>query len=59
MKRLALYGSPLNNQGIAEIASCIHTVENLVLVVGDVSKHGWKIFSTAINNRPTPVGKQK
>ena len=53
MKRLWLSG--LNDNGIAVIASCVHKIENLVLYADDATIHGWKILSTAINNRSNPV----
>ena len=50
-----LYITPLNDEGIAAIASCVDKIEKLELGVGDVTMSGWEILSTAINNRTTAV----
>ena len=54
MKMLHLYSS-LNDEAIDVIASCVDKMEELVLDAGGLRMHGWKILSTAINSRTTPV----
>ena len=49
----------VNDETIAGIASCVLKIEELQIDVYHVTMHGWKILSTAINNRPTPVCRQK
>ena len=49
----------VNDETIAGIASCIDKIEELQIDVYHVTMHGWEILSTAINNRPTPVCRQK
>ena len=49
----------VNNETITGIASCIDKIEELQIDVYHVTMHGWKILPTAINNRPTPVCRQK
>ena len=53
MKRLWL--SKLNDNEIAVIASCVDKIENLAFYPDNVTIHGWKSLSTAINNRLNPV----
>ena len=48
-----------NDETFAGIASCIDKIEELQIDVYHVTMHGWEILSTAINNRPTPVCRQK
>ena len=55
MKKLELLGSPSNDEVIAGIASCIDKIEELWFDARDVKIDGWKILSTAINNRQIPV----
>ena len=50
-----LYIAPLDDEGIAAIASCVDKIEKLWLNADDVTMRGWEILSTVINNRPTPV----
>ena len=54
MRKLEL-DDPLNDESIAEIASCVDKIEELKFYDGDVTMHGWEILSTAIKNRPTAV----
>ena len=49
----------VNDETIAGIASCIDKIEELQINHHHVTMHGWEILSTAINNRPTPVCRQK
>ena len=58
MKKLWLYETSLKNEAIAVIASCVDKIEELVFNAGGITMHGWKILSTAINNRPTPVSRR-
>ena len=53
MRRLEL--PSLNDKAIAGIASCVDKIEELVFHADGVTMFGWKILSTAINNRSTPV----
>ena len=53
MKRLQVFS--LNDEAIAGIASCVDKIEELVFRADGVTMFGWKILSTAINNRSTPV----
>ena len=55
MRTLSLFLSPLDDEAIAGIASCVHKIEELEFIAGNVTMHGWKILSSAINKRPTPV----
>ena len=55
MKLLRLYESPLNDETIALISSCVNQIEELDFKTGDVATHSWKILSSAMNNRTTPV----
>ena len=52
---LWLHDSSLNDEAIAEIASCVDKIDQLWFDARDVTKHGWKILSSAIKKRPTPV----
>ena len=54
MRTLWLSGS-LNDESIAEIASCVDKIEELKFNASNVTMHGWEILSTAIKNRPTAV----
>ena len=54
MRKLWLWG-PLNDESIAEIASCVDKIEELKFDAENVTMHGWEILSTAIKNRPTAV----
>ena len=54
MRKLWLRGS-LNDESIAEIASCVDKIEGLEFYARNVTLHGWEILSTVINNRPTAV----
>ena len=49
----------VNDETIAGIASCIDKIEELQINHHHVTQHGLEILSTAINNRPTPVCRQK
>ena len=55
MRRLDLSWIRLNDELIAVIATCVDKIEELELNAGDVTIDGWKMFSTAINNRSSPV----
>ena len=55
MEMLWLGATRLNDKAIAGIASCVNKIEELSFNAGDVTKDGWKLLSTAINNRPSPV----
>ena len=54
MRKLKL-NDPLNDESIAEIASCVDKIEELAFNARNVTMHGWEILSTAIKNRPTAV----
>ena len=54
MKELQLHSS-LDDEAIARIASCVDKIKNLMFDARKVTMHGWKILSTAINKRRTPV----
>ena len=54
MKKLYI-SNPLNDESIAEIASCVDKIEELVFDARNVTMHGWEILSAAIKNRPTAV----
>ena len=54
-----LWINNVNDETIAGITSCIDKIEELQIDVYHVTMHGWEILSTAINNRPTPVCRQK
>ena len=49
MRKLELDG-PLNDKSIAEIASCVDKIEELMFNARNVTMHGWEILSTAIKN---------
>ena len=55
MRMLGLFDTPLNDKSIAEIASCVDKIEELMFNARNVTMHGWEILSTAIKNRPTAV----
>ena len=58
MRKLVLLSSlysSLNDEAIAEIASCVDKIEELMFDARRVTMHGWMILSTAINNRTTLV----
>ena len=55
MRRLDLCWSRLNDESIAVIATCVDRIEELELNADYITIDGWKIFSTAINNRSSPV----
>ena len=56
MRKLKLYGdSPLTDEGVAEMASCVDKIEKLKFHATEVTINGLAILATAINNRPTPV----
>ena len=57
MRKLKL--NYVNDETIAGIASCVDNIEELTIVASRVTMHGWEILSTAINNRSTPVSRQK
>ena len=57
MRKLKLELS--SDETIAGIASCVDNIEELTIVASSFTMHGWEILSTAINNRPTPVSRQK
>ena len=54
-----LWINNVNDETIAGIALCVNGIEELQIDVYYVTMHGWEILSTAINNRPTPVCRQK
>ena len=54
MKKLYI-SNPLNDESIAEIASCVDKIEELVFDARNVTMHGWENLSAAIKNRPTAV----
>ena len=47
--------SPLNDKAMTSIAACVEKIEKLELDAYDVTIHGWRILSSAINKRPIPV----
>ena len=55
MRKLKLRDSPLNDEGITVIASCVDKIEKLKFYATEVTINGLEILATAINNRPTPV----
>ena len=55
MRKLKLYRSPLNDEGVAVIAWCIDKIEKLKFYATEVTINGLAILATAINNRATPV----
>ena len=57
MRKLKL--NYVNDETIAGIASSVDNIEELKIDGYQVTMHGWEILSTAINNRPTPVSRQK
>ena len=57
MRKLKLELS--SDETIAGIASCVNNIEELKIDGYQVTMHGWEILFTAINNRPTPVSRQK
>ena len=54
-----LWINNVNDETIAGITMCVNGLEELQINLRHVTMHGWKILSTAINNRPTPVCRQK
>ena len=54
MRKLEL-DDPLNDESIAEIASCVDKIEELMFDASNVTMHGWENLSTAMKNRPTAV----
>ena len=55
MRRLNQFGTRLNDESIAVIATCVDKIEELMFCSCNVTIDGWKMFSTAINNRSSPV----
>ena len=55
MRKLDLSRTRLNDESIAVIALCVDKIEELVFNAGNITMHGWKRLSTAINNRSSPV----
>ena len=53
MRRLYIHA--LNDESIAEIASCVDKIEGLEFDAENVTRHGWENLSAAINNRTTAV----
>ena len=54
-----LWINNVNDETIAGIALCVNGIEELQIDVYHVTMHGWEILSTAINNRPALVCRQK
>ena len=54
-----LWINNVNDETIAGTALCVNGIKELQIDGYHVTMHGWKILSTAINNRPTPVCRQK
>ena len=55
MRKLWFDDTPLNDEAIAGIASCVSKIDELEFHAGNVTERDWKILSTAITSRPTPV----
>ena len=55
MRKLDFGLTPLNDKSITEIALYVDKIEELAFDAGNITMHGWKILSTAINIQPTAV----
>ena len=60
MENLTVIDSPINDEDIVSIASCINKIKGLWFKYAeDVPMDGIKILAAAINKRPNPVSWRK